>query len=227
MASARRPELVIFDCDGVLVDSEPLSVRVLVATMRDLGLSMTEADCYEHFLGRSLSSLKATLRDNYKKTLTDHQLAIMRERLYDLYRAELKPIPGIAQTLEDLKLPYCVASSSQPDRIRLSLELTGLIGYFGNRVFSSTMVEHGKPAPDLFLHAASAMGAAPEGCIVIEDSPAGFEAARRASMRAFAFVGGSHAGPAGLSKTIAQMQPSIIFEHMEMLPALIGALAQG
>jgi len=223
MRAAPKTELVIFDCDGVLVDSEPLSIRVLIETMRDLGLTLTEADCYQRFLGRSLSSLKTTLRDSYHRTITDQQLAAMRERLYEVYRAELKPIDGIFPVLAALGLPCCVASSSLPDRIRISLELTGLAHHFGSHVFSATMVDHGKPAPDLFLYAAAQMGAAPERCIVIEDSPAGIEAAHRAGMRAFAFVGGSHAAPAGLRATIASLRPEAIFDRMDELPALISS----
>ncbi len=222
-----RQKLLIFDCDGVLVDSEPLSIRVLMETMHDLGVPMTAAECYHHFLGRSLSSMKTTLSDAYGRTLTDHQLAAMRERLYTLYRAELKPIVGIARALDAIDLPCCVASSSLPDRIKLSLGLTGLTHYFGAHVFSATMVANGKPAPDLFLLASQRMSEAPENCIVIEDSPAGIEAAHRAGMRALAFVGGSHSGPAGLRETVAAMHPYCIFERMEDLPALIETLPMG
>jgi HAD superfamily hydrolase (TIGR01509 family) len=227
MPTATKPELVIFDCDGVLVDSEPLSMRVLAETMAGLGLELSEAECYRHFLGRSLSSLKATLRETFDRAITDHQLNAMRDRLYHVYRAELKPIAGITTVLETLGVPSCVASSSNPDRIRISLELTGLSHHFGPNVFSATMVEHGKPAPDLFLLAARRMGVAPERCIVVEDSPAGIEAARAASMHALAFVGGAHVGPARLRQTIEGMKPAAVFERMEDLPALIAQLAGG
>ena len=228
MASlARAPSLVIFDCDGVLVDSEPLAIRVLIATMRDLGVVLSQAECYEYFLGRGLSSLKATLKDKFGKVLTDAQLNDMRLRLHGLYRRELLPIEGIAATLEGLRLPFCVASSSQPERIRLSLEVTGLSGFFGDRVFSASMVAEGKPAPDLFLHAAEHMGHAPKDCVVVEDSPAGIEAAGRAGMRAMAFIGGSHAVAAGLRETVAAKWPCCIFERMDQLPSLLENLATG
>ena len=221
---AGRPELIIFDCDGVLVDSEPLSMRVLAATMSDLGISLSSDDCYRHFLGRSISSMKSTLDQQFGRKLTDADLSAMRERLFDLYAQELEPIAGIAEVLGDLTVPYCVASSSLPERIKLSLDLTGLSVFFGDHVFSATMVEHGKPAPDLFLHAARRMGAHPERCIVIEDSPAGLEAARRANMRSFAFLGGSHAVPAGLASQVAAQFPSCIFDDMDQLPNLIAQL---
>jgi HAD superfamily hydrolase (TIGR01509 family) len=226
MAKAGRvPKLVIFDCDGVLVDSEPLSIRVLAETMHQLGLTISMDECYRQFLGRSIGSFTETVLKDYGRALTTEQLAHMRERLYELYRRELKPIAGVSGVLDSLGVPFCVASSSQPDRIRLSLDLTGLSHYFGNRIYSSTMVEHGKPAPDLFFLAAKQMGARPEDCVVVEDSPAGIEAANRAAMLAFAFVGGSHAGPASLRESIRPMNPSCIFDRMEDLPRLISGLA--
>lgn len=228
MTNKPRPaKLVIFDCDGVLVDSEPLSIRVLVETFRDLGVPLTETECYQHFLGRSLSSLKATVLTKFDRELTDAKLETMRERLYDLYRQELNPLPDMEIVLKTLSLPYCVASSSLLERIQLSLDLTGLGSFFGKHVFSSSMVANGKPAPDLFLYAASHMGHAPADCIVVEDSPAGIEAAGLAGMRAFAFVGGSHAAAARLRETVAAKQPYCIFERMAELPALIANMSQG
>jgi HAD superfamily hydrolase (TIGR01509 family) len=219
-----KPKLVIFDCDGVLVDSEPHSITVLTELMQELGLSLTRKDCYDLFLGRSMASLNAILSDKFGKTVSADQLKAMRHRLFELHRRELQPIQGIAEAIESLKVPYCVASSSQPERIRISLEITGLASYFGDRVFSATMVAHGKPAPDLFLYAAKQMGTAPEHCIVIEDSPAGIEAAKSAFMRPFAFVGGSHASDARLRETVEALQPFCIFEDMAELPSLIDRL---
>ncbi len=223
--SPRKPQLIIFDCDGVLVDSEPLSIQVLLETMASLGLPLTATECYQMFLGRSFASLKRTLRDRFRRELTDQHIEAMRQRLSELYREHLQPIDGIALALEQLTVPSCVASSSFPERISLSLDLTGLSWYFGDHVFSATMVQHGKPAPDLFLYAADRMGVAPQHCVVIEDSPAGIEAAHAASMRAFAFVGGSHAAPAGLRASIAPLGPAAIFDRMAELPALIETLA--
>ena len=224
--TARAPTLLIFDCDGVLVDSEPVSNRVLAETMRDLGLDLTEAECYRLFLGRSFASLKTTLQETFARSLSDAQELAMRERLNELYKLELQPIEGIIAALGQIDIPHCVASSSQPERIRFSLELTGLSGYFGKDVYSATMVKRGKPAPDLFLHAAREMGHAPQDCLVIEDSPAGIEAAHSAGMRAFAFVGGSHAAAAGLAASVATRQPQCIFERMDELPQLIANLSR-
>jgi len=219
-------KLVIFDCDGVLVDSEYLSIQVLAETMREHGFKVSLAECYRDFLGRSLTSFTTALKENYSFTLTEAHLGQMRERLYELYRQELQPIAGISNALTRLGIPYCVASSSQPDRIRLSLDLTGLSHFFGNHIFSATMVGNGKPAPDLFLLAAKSMGAEPESCVVVEDSPAGLEAAERAAMRSFAFIGGSHAKDAGLRETVARLRPCRIFEQMDELPTLLAQLGE-
>ena len=217
--------LIIFDCDGVLVDSEPLSMRVLLETVAEAGAVIDVAQGYESFLGRSLASTTEILRNDYGVDLGDDALDRMRDRLYRLFRQELQPVPGIAAALTGLTLPYCVASSSQPERIRLSLDVTGLRGFFGERIYSASMVANGKPAPDLFLHAAREMRVEPARCIVIEDSPAGVDAAKRADMRVFAFTGGSHALGAAHRQLMRDLQPDLIFEHMAELPGLMRTVA--
>ena len=219
MASELR--LIIFDCDGVLVDSEPLAFRVLLEGLAAAGHPMEPAKAYELFLGRSLANLKTVLRRELGVELSAEQLEEMRERLFEVYRRELKPIPGIVQTLGRLTIPSCVASSSLPDRIRLSLEVTGLLGRFDPHLFSASMVAKGKPEPDLFLHAAGQMGVAPEACLVIEDSAPGIEAARRAGMTVFAFTGGGHAAGLAYRQGLAALSPDALFDDMRELPAMI------
>jgi beta-phosphoglucomutase-like phosphatase (HAD superfamily) len=128
---------------------------------------------------------------------------------------------GLIDALGEIDVPVCVASSSQPERIRVSLTLTGLIDRFEPAIFSAAAVAHGKPAPDLFLYAAGKMGGSPAECLVIEDSPAGILAARRAGMRVFAFAGGSHIAPAGLRAEVEALGPDAIFDDMHALPALV------
>jgi HAD superfamily hydrolase (TIGR01509 family) len=222
-----KPKLVMFDCDGVLVDSELISAEVCVETLRDAGIVMTRQEVFARFLGRSLNSMTAILADALGKTAGEAAVEIMRERLYERFRRELKPIAHVADALDALDIPFCVASSSQPERIRLSLGLTGLLDRFEPDIFSATMVAKGKPAPDLFLHAAHALGVAPEYCVVIEDSPAGIAAAQAAEMTAFGFVGGSHAEGAGLRAGLAQMMPATIFDDMVELSSLLEALSVG
>lgn len=219
---ARTTELVIFDCDGVLVDSEPISVAVLVEALAAAGVEMSEEEAYERFLGRSLKSMSEILRDEHGLSVDARFLDRMRQRLYERFRAELKPIEGLAETVDRLPVACCVASSSQPERIRLSLTVTGLLARFEPHIFSATMVTHGKPAPDLFLHAAAAMGAPPERCVVVEDSPAGIEAAKAAGMRVVAFAGGSHARNDRHRATLRALAPDALFDDMRDLLQFVG-----
>jgi HAD superfamily hydrolase (TIGR01509 family) len=214
--------LIIFDCDGVLVDSEPLAMRVLIEGIAEHGVVITQADAYERFLGRSLGSVIDTLQRDFGVALEIDALEGMRDRLYALFRAELCAISGVAEAIAALAMPVCVASSSQMERIRLSLALTGLAPAFGDHIFSATMVANGKPAPDLFMLAASRMRTEPARCIVIEDSPAGIEAAKRAGMRVFAFTGGSHARSATHRSRLEELAPDAIFDDMTALPRLVG-----
>jgi FGGY-family pentulose kinase/HAD superfamily hydrolase (TIGR01509 family) len=214
-------KLVIFDCDGVLVDSEPLAMRVLLELIAEQGIDIERDVAFGSYLGRSLASISESLNDSHGAHLSDASVAGMRDRLYALYRQELQPTGWIAEVVAGLGLPFCVASSSQVERIRLSLELTGLLPAFEGRIYSASMVRKGKPAPDLFLHAAEAMGVAPENCLVIEDSPAGIRAARAAGMRVFAYVGGGHAAEAGLRAEVEQLSPDAILDDMRALPGLL------
>lgn len=212
--------LVIFDCDGVLVDSEPISVNVLVAAMNDLGVPITESEVYGRFLGKSLATVIETMRNDYHVHAGEEFLERMRVDLYSRFRNELKPIEGIGATIDALHIPCCVASSSQVERIKLSLTVTGLIGKLPH-IFSASMVKNGKPAPDLFLHAAREMQVEPENCVVVEDSPAGIEAAKAAGMRVFAFTGGSHANFEGYRAELDRLSPEAVFDVMPDLIHLI------
>lgn len=220
------PDLVIFDCDGVLVDSEPLAMRVLLEAIAEAGAVIDAAQAYESFLGKSLASTTEILRRNHDIDIDTATLDGMRMRLYALFRQELRAIPGIVETLQQLDMPFCVASSSQVERIRLALDITKLTPFFGDNVFSASMVERGKPAPDLFLHAATQMQAVPARCIVVEDSPAGIAAATAAGMRVFAFTGGSHAQSEAHREALPALNPTLIFDDMARLPALIFSLCE-
>jgi len=213
--------LVIFDCDGVLVDSEPLSIAVLVQAMRDTGIEIDEEGAYQRFLGKSLATLIDTLETEFNVFADQAFLDRIREDLYTRFRIELQPISGISETLDRLDMPRCVASSSQLERIKLSLGLTGLLDRLEPNIFSASMVKRGKPAPDLFLYAAKQMGVAPENCIVVEDSPAGIMAARAAGMTVFAFTGGSHANSAHYRSELARLAPEVVFDAMPDLIHLV------
>lgn len=217
-----KPDLVIFDCDGVLVDSEPISISVLREMIRTAGHEIGEDVAYERFLGRSMASICATLADDPGIEITADQLGAMRERLNARFRAELKAIDRVGWALQALPMARCVASSSKPERIALSLTVTGLFPLLEPHIFSATMVQNGKPAPDLFLHAAAQMGFPREKCLVIEDSSAGVEAAKRAGMRVFAFTGATHARQPAHLERIAALEPDLVFDNMADLPGLIG-----
>ncbi len=218
------PELVIFDCDGVLVDSEALSLSALLGMIRTAGGSIGEDAAYEHFLGKSMKSVREILARDFGLVVTDAHLTDMRVELMRRFREELRPVPGVSEMLPRLGLPYCVASSGTLDRIRYALDVTGLLGLFEPHLFSAAMVARGKPAPDLFLLAAERMGAAPNACLVVEDSPAGVAAARAAGMTVFAFTVGAHAGNPALKARLASIKPDFIFADMLQLPDLIAGL---
>jgi HAD superfamily hydrolase (TIGR01509 family) len=225
--AATPTELVIFDCDGVLVDSEPISLSVLVESLAAAGVAMSETEAHDRFLGRSLKSMSEMLRDEHGLAIDGPFLDAMRRALYARFRAELQPIAGIAEAVDTLGVAHCVASSSQPERIRLSLSVTGLIGRFEPNIFSASMVAHGKPAPDLFLHASAAMGVSPERCVVVEDSPAGVVAAKAAGMRVFAFTGGSHARSESHRAALLSLGPDRLFDDMRELGQFVRAEEAG
>lgn len=213
--------LVIFDCDGVLVDSEPISLRLLLETLAAAGLHLSPPEAAALFLGRSLASTREIVAREYGVIVGDGALDSMRRALYATFRAELAPIPHVAEALDALPAPYCVASSSQPERIELSLTVTGLWPRFAGRAFSAAMVANGKPAPDLFLFAAESLGYPPAACLVVEDSPAGILAAKAAGMKVVAFTGGSHAATDEHRAEAARLDPDAIIADMRLLPALV------
>jgi HAD superfamily hydrolase (TIGR01509 family) len=222
---AEAPALLIFDCDGVLVDSEVMSAEIVVNVLRRHGLEIDLARVYRDFLGRSMESLRAAVLHENGFEIGAAELDELRSEMQVRIRRELRSIPGTFRAISQLPAARCVASSSRPERIRLSLEATGLLELFEPNIFSATMVSSGKPAPDLFLLAARSMGFRPADCIVIEDSPAGVEAAKNAGMRVVAFVGGSHAAPSGLQDKLAQIGPDAIFDDMQRLPELLAEVS--
>jgi HAD superfamily hydrolase (TIGR01509 family) len=195
MSASDARRLVIFDCDGVLVDSEILACGVQARAVTAYGLPLSTAEVARRFLGMSARDMRAALERELGRPLPQDHEARCAEELFALFRRELKPVDGMAAIIAALDAsghPRCVASSSTPERIALALEVAGLHGAFRPHIFSATQVPRGKPAPDLFLHAAHAMGFAPPRCVVIEDSANGIKAARSAGMGALGFLGGTH-----------------------------------
>jgi HAD superfamily hydrolase (TIGR01509 family) len=212
-------DLVIFDCDGVLVDSERIGVRIDVEELAELGWPLTEAEVIERFVGRSHEYMAGEIEAALGRPLPAGWEVAFHARYQEAFENELAPVDGVVEALDAIAAPTCVASSSSHERLRHSLGLTGLLERFDGRIFSAEDVHNGKPAPDLFLHAATTLSADPARCAVIEDSRYGVEAARAAGMRAFGYAGGLTpadrlAGPG-----------TVVFEDMSQLPELIAAAA--
>lgn len=188
------PDLVIFDFDGVIADSEGIAIEELAAEMTRRGATITVAEAQARFLGASTRDHIAFIQARTGDPAADFP-AVWHERLFMRYATELQPVPGALETLDYLDargIAYCIGSGGAVDRLSHALRHLGLAERFQGRAFSAEEVARGKPAPDLFLHAAARMGAEPAKCIVIEDAPAGIEAATAAGMHSIAFVGGSH-----------------------------------
>jgi HAD superfamily hydrolase (TIGR01509 family) len=213
-------ELIIFDCDGVLVDSELLASDVLSEELAKYDIDITPRECGERFTGSSLKRVKELVFQSTGISLPDNFEADIRERDSHVFEDRLRPISGIEEALELLDLPVCVASSGSMAKITHSLTLTGLLDSFKPHLFSAEMVKRGKPAPDLFLLAAEKMGVPPKRCLVIEDSPVGVRAAQKAGMTVYGFAGGAHAGP-GYGEMLELAGAKIVFREMFALNNLI------
>lgn len=211
---------LIFDCDGVLVDSEAIALEVLAQAVTALGYPTDAAECRTRFMGKSLKDVLAGIEALTGQTLPADWGHAANTQLFARFAAELRPVAGIAAAIEAMPYPRCVASSSQFDRIRLSLSVTGLAPLFGAHVFSATQVAHGKPAPDLFLYAAQTCGFVPDETVVIEDSPSGVTAALRAGMTPIGFAGASHADTA-LAEALEAAGATIVLTDMAALPAAV------
>ena len=186
-----QPDLIIFDCDGVLVDSEVLSCSCLSKVLAGYGIDLGPDQALDLFLGRSTTAVV----EHYEalgRSIPEQFLTELRAGVRAAFRSALCPIEGVNTLLQGLQIPHCVASSSDVDRVSYSLSLTGLAAHFDSRLYTSQMVERGKPAPDLFLYAADRMQADPRRTLVIEDSTSGVEAGKAAGMTVWGFVGGSH-----------------------------------
>jgi HAD superfamily hydrolase (TIGR01509 family) len=190
-AEHRKKPVVIFDCNGVLVDSEPLATAVLSEEFNRAGFPVTPDIIARYFTGRRPAEMFAEVEIAAGRKLPSGFAATVAGATLRRFRAELRATKHAAQALSWLRGPKCVASSSSIDRIRLSLETTDLIGFFDPHLFSANDVRNGKPAPDLLLHAAGKMGVRPASCIVVEDSAVGVAAGVAAGMTAIGFAGGS------------------------------------
>lgn len=213
--SAEPVELLIFDCDGVLTDSERIAVRVDVHALEELGWSLSESEVIARFMGRSDQETRIEIERHLGRVLPEDWQQQLDARYRSAFLAELAPVAGIVEALDELVVRNCVASSGTHEHLRFTLGLVGLYDRFHGRIFSADDVAAGKPAPDVFLYAADQMGAAPEACVVVEDSLNGVRAALAAGMRVLAYGGGLTPGDrlAG--------PDTVVFDDMRDLPTLI------
>jgi HAD superfamily hydrolase (TIGR01509 family) len=208
-------ELVIFDNDGVLVDSERIAVRVEAQLLGELGWPLTEAEIVERFMGRTDEYMDEAIEAQLGSRLPGDWRDQFHRRYREAFAAELAPVDGVVEALDQITIPTCVASSGSHDKLRFTLGHTGLYERFEGRIFSGYEVANNKPAPDLFLHAAARMGADPVRCAVVEDTLFGVLAARAAGMRAFGYAGGLST-PERLAG-----EATVVFEDMRQLPRLL------
>jgi HAD superfamily hydrolase (TIGR01509 family) len=206
-------DLVIFDNDGVVVDSELLANRVLAELLTEFGHPTTVSESVSDYMGGTLDGVRSAIRERSGQELPADLDRLYHDRLFSLFSTDLRPIEGVRSVLESLELPFCLASSGTLDRIVRSLRATGLLGYFEGRIFSAEQVTAGKPAPNLFLLAASTMGVAPSRCVVVEDSPHGVAAARAAGMMVL--------GYAALTPAARLSGADATFTRMDALPSLL------
>jgi HAD superfamily hydrolase (TIGR01509 family) len=214
-------ELVIFDLDGVLVDSEPISSRVTAAALTEAGIEISAADVCDRYLGVSTASMLRAIEAEHRCRLPEFFQENLRGRILKAFEHELEPVRGVPALLDALAVDRCVASSSHPERIRRSLQLVGLLERFAPHLFSATMVSAGKPAPDLFLLAAARMAAEPARCLVVEDSEVGVRAGKAAGMTVFGFTGASHVRSETHAPRLQAAGADAVFAEM---PALVGLM---
>jgi HAD superfamily hydrolase (TIGR01509 family) len=218
--------LVIFDCDGVLIDSETIAARIHAEALGALGHDYTTADVVRRFVGVSSRDMLRTIEEETGGPLPRDYGASTRRALWAAYDTELAAVPHVAEAIDALDRRVCVASSSSPDSLRLSLRLVGLYERFAPNIFSATQVARGKPAPDLFLFAAEQMRVAASNCVVVEDSIPGVKGAAAAGMTVLGFTGASHCGP-GHAEALMREGATAVFDDMRRLPALVAEHRRG
>jgi HAD superfamily hydrolase (TIGR01509 family) len=215
------PDLVIFDCDGVLVDSEVISNRIFMESFAELGIAFTLEEMLAFGVGKNAVTLAAAIEQEFGVTLPAGFIEGQRARIMEAFTTELRPIDGIPELLAALKLKRCVASNSHIRRVRHALTTTGLMPHLEPHIYTPALVARGKPAPDLFLYAAAQHGIEPERCLVIEDSLSGVTAALAAGMPVIGFVGGSHCRP-GHADAMHEAGCVAVFGRMDEVARFLG-----
>lgn len=211
-------ELLILDCDGVVVDSEPITTRVLAEMLNELGLSIETGEVAEKFTGHTFARTLELVAELLAAPLPQDFVASYRERTFAALEAELEPVPGIEAALDQIDIPYCIASNGPHGKMQKTLGIVALLSRFEGRLFSSADVQRGKPFPDLFLFAARHFSVPPCACLVVEDSASGVAAALAAGMTVYGFSGTTP------EKTLLAAGAHRVFGQMSELPSLVSAI---
>lgn len=212
---AGAPGLIIFDCDGVLVDSEVLFIAVDEIVLADLGWQIERDEIIKRFVGRSHHHFLTVVEEHIGYKLPDDWEDSYQHLYREAMLRDLRPVAGIVDALDLIKIPSCVASNGSHEKMQFTLGLTGLLTRFEGRIFSASEVEFGKPAPDLFIHAATTLGYEPSDCVVVEDSVAGVQAAHAADMKVIAYAGGV------TPREQLEFAGMHVIDHMSELPHIL------
>lgn len=205
---------VIFDCDGVLVDSEVLGIKILLEMTAAYGVKLDLEEAVKDLSGRRLKEVLGMLQTLAHAPFPEDMELLFRQKSYQVMEKEVLAVEGVQELLNALPVPFCVASSGPREKIQMNLTNTGLIGYFEEKIFSAYDINSWKPDPGIFLHAARQMGFSPQECVVVEDSLAGIQAAIAGGFRVYGYTNGHN------SKELEEAG-AIIFHHMRELPALL------
>lgn len=215
--------MIIFDCDGVLVDSEIISNEVDSDLFATIGYSISPDQMIRRFIGKTKRAIWEVVAHEHGIAFPEALFAQANALIVERYETDLRPVPGVANAVRAVGAPRAVASSSELQKLRLALKVTGLLPLFDPAVFSASQVVRGKPAPDVFLYAAAKCRAVPQECIVVEDSPAGVQAGIAAGMRVIGFTGGAHSYPGHDTRLLAE-GATVVIGHMDALADVVAGL---
>lgn len=213
-------DALIFDCDGVLIDSEIVVCRIAAEELTKLGYDISTDQVIERFAGRPDHEMRAEIEQDWGQSIPDAYRENVNARTIEAYGTELKIMPGVQEALDHITIPVAVASSSFPQKLQLGLETVGLYERLMPNVISGTLVARGKPEPDIFIFAAGWLKTSPKRCLVVEDSVPGTRAAKRAGMHVFGFTGGTHCKP-GFEQKLREAGADLTFADMKLLPELL------
>jgi HAD superfamily hydrolase (TIGR01509 family) len=212
-----RFSLVIFDCDGVLVDSELITNRIFASMLNELGIAVTLEDMFEQFVGRSMAACLEKIAGLLGRPVPEDFVHQYQVRTNAALQSDLKMVPGIGAVLDQIKMPYCVASSGSHEKMQTTLGITGLLPRFQGKLFSVTEVARGKPFPDVFLYAAAKLGVAASKCAVVEDTPTGVAAGVAAGMTVYGYCALTP------QHRLEEAGAHYTFDSMSKLPILLAA----